>query len=265
MQINISKNKLISLGTGALSVLLIIIFWEVLSRLSLINQALLPSPYNIIKTIYKEFVNGELMSDSGQSVKRVIIGFAIGSSLGLLFGLTAALKKQVGNAIRPIVEFIRPIPPLAWIPLSVLWFGLGESSAYFLISLGAFFPVFSNSFLGISLVERGTVEVAECHGASKRLLFYKIILPQSLPSIFTGLRTGLGVAWMIVITAELTGVQSGLGYYIQLSRVQLNGEQVLAGMVIIGVIGYILDYIMKVISKRLMPWRGRGKEIGYGE
>ncbi|MBK8483879.1 MAG: ABC transporter permease [Saprospiraceae bacterium] len=234
-------------------------------QIFLTNQNLLPPPSAVANTVFNGIFHDQFISDSYFSIKRVIIGYFIGGTLGLILGLLSGLKKQTNDVLRPIIEFIRPIPPIAWIPLALLWFGFGDPPAYFLVALGAFFPIFSNAFLGITLVERGTVEVARCHGASKQFLFKKIILPQTLPSIFTGLRTGLGVAWMVVITAELVGAQSGLGYLIQISRAQLQGERVIAGMVLIGVIGFTLDYLMKMISERIMPWKKYGKGINYGE
>lgn len=260
---NVTKIK--SVTTSAMSLLIFLIIWELLSRYFLTNQNLLPPPSVVANTVFNGIFHGQFVSDSYFSIKRVIIGYFIGGSLGLALGLISGLKNQTNNILRPIIEFIRPIPPIAWIPLALLWFGFGDPPAYFLVALGAFFPIFSNAFLGVTLVDRGTIEVARCHGATKQLLFKKIILPQTLPSIFTGLRTGLGVAWMVVITAELVGAQSGLGYLIQISRAQLQGERVIAGMVLIGVIGYTLDYLMKIISEMVMPWKGHGREANYGE
>lgn len=236
--------------------------WQLFSTLGLLNENLLPGPIAVIKEIYKGITSGPLFNDILNSLRRVIFGFIVGGFLGVVIGLVCALKKTAGNLIKPIVEILRPIPPIAWIPLSILWFGFGEPSAYFLVSLGAFFPIFSSTFLGISQVNPGTVEIAKCHGADKELLFWKIIMPQATPSIFTGLKTGLGVSWMIVITAELVGVQNGLGYFIQVSRAQLQTEQVVAGMVIIGLVGLLLNFILTLIGRKLMPWKWREQKIG---
>jgi NitT/TauT family transport system permease protein/sulfonate transport system permease protein len=254
-----------SLVWNIVSIVCFLLIWEICSDLNFINTNFLPSPKVIGQTIYKGLQTGVIMSDSLSSLRRVILGYLLGSLLGILFGLMCSFSKRIGNIIKPIVELIRPIPPIAWIPLSILWFGYGEPSAYFLVSLGAFFPLFSNTFLGISLVNNGTVEVAKCHGASNILIFWKIILPQALPSIFTGLKTGLGVSWMIVITAELVGIQNGLGYFIQVSRAQLETEQVISGMIIIGIIGYLLNVSLSVIGKKIMPWLEREAKISYYE
>lgn len=239
-----------------------LLLWQLFSSLNLLNENLLPGPLVVLRKIFRGIVSGPLLNDIFNSLRRVILGFFLGSILGIAIGLICSLRKLAGNFLRPVIEFIRPIPPIAWIPLSILWFGFGEPSAYFLVSLGAFFPAFNGTYLGISQVSPGTVEVAKCHGVDRSFLFWKIILPQSLPSIFSGLRIGLGVSWMIVITAELVGVQNGLGYFIQVSRAQLQTEQVIAGMVIIGAVGLLLSLTLSVIAKLAMPWKRRELKIG---
>ncbi|MGH9969617.1 MAG: ABC transporter permease [Pyrinomonadaceae bacterium] len=246
---------------GVLAIILIAVLWEALSRASLINPNIIPPLSVVIETIFKETTQGRLVSDALHSLRRVLVGFGISAVLAISLGILAALMKYVGDLVRPIVDLIRPIPPIAWIPIALLWFGFGDPPAYFLVGLGAFFPIFTNAYLGVSLVEQETVEVALCHGASRQLLFREVILPQALPLIFVGLRTGLGVAWMVVITAELVGAQSGLGYMIQISRAQLQAEQVVAGMVVIGLIGFGLNRIMIMLARWFMPWRERGKSL----
>lgn len=237
-----------------LSVAIILTLWEVLSKINLLNENLFPAFSIVLKAMFQGLMTGELVNDTIQSVRRVLIGYLLGSATGLILGFTSAMYRRFGDFLVAPIEFLRPIPPIAWIPISILWFGAGEPSAFFLVSLGAFFPIFTNSFLGVSQVQTGTLEVAVCHGASKPFIFNKIILPQALPSVFSGLQTGLGVAWMIVITAELVGVQSGLGYFIQISRAQLQIDNVIAGMGMIGLIGYGLNQLLKLIGKRVMPW-----------
>lgn len=242
--------------------ILFLLIWQGLSFAKLINENLLPPPITIIKAMYEGFASSHgLIIDSFQSVKRVLFGYCLGSIIGLCLGFLCSLNKNIERFIVVPIEIIRPIPPIAWIPISILWFGSGELSAYFLIALGAFYPVFTNSILGVYAVQQGTVDVAECHGASGGFIFRKIILPQALPSIFSGLQTGLGIAWMIVITAELVGVQSGLGYFIQVSRAQLQIENVVGGMFIIGIIGFLLNILLKRISQKCMPWQFRLKNL----
>jgi ABC-type nitrate/sulfonate/bicarbonate transport system permease component len=251
----------ISIFRRAVVITSLMVVWEALSRIGLINPNILPSFTATICSIFKGITQGVMLNDAFQSLRRVLIGYSIAGTLALFLGTISGLSKSFRDIIQPLVNFIRPIPPIAWIPIALMWFGFGDPPAYFLVGLGAFFPIFSNAFLGVSLVERGPVEVGICHRASRQLLFWKIILPQALPSIFTGLRTGLGVAWMVVITAELVGAQSGLGYLIQVSRAQLQAEQVVAGMGMIGLIGYFLDVFVSTVAKMVMPWRRRGEEL----
>ncbi|PIP86723.1 nitrate ABC transporter permease, partial [Candidatus Campbellbacteria bacterium CG22_combo_CG10-13_8_21_14_all_43_18] len=162
--------------------------------------------------------------------------------------------KWVSRLISPILELLRPIPPIAWIPLAILWFGIGNNPAYFLVFLGAFFPIFSNTYLGVSSVEETYKRAAYSLGATKKEIITDIILPASMPQIFTGLKIGLGVGWMVVIAAELVGAQSGLGYMIQLNRFLLNSPEIITGMITIGVIGFLLNLLITKIEKMTTPW-----------
>jgi NitT/TauT family transport system permease protein len=164
--------------------------------------------------------------------------------------------------LSPLVEIVRPIPPIAWIPLSLLWFGFGNPPAYFLTALGAFFPMMSATHLGFAQTEVSYTRAATSLGIDKRQTFLKVILPQALPSIVSGARVGIGVAWMIVVTAELVGAQSGLGYMIQISRAQLQSELVIGGMLVIGVVGFTLSELVSALEHMLTPWRFRGRETG---
>jgi len=243
---------------GAVSIALFLSLWELLS-------GILPPATIVLQSIWIKTLDGTLIIDSLSSVQRVLIGYLIATILALCLGTLSAVKKNVGDMVRPLVDFLRPIPPIAWIPISLLWFGFGDPPAYFLVGLGAFFPVFSNTLLGVGMIKSETIDVARIHGASSKLIFWKVMFPQALPLVFSGLRTGLGVAWMVVITAELVGTQSGLGYMIQLSRAQLQSEYVVAGMVVIGIIGLALDRLAALFAKLLMPWRSRGTELSRGE
>lgn len=248
---------------GLLSISVVIASWELLTRLSLVKSTLLPPFSSVLVTILEDTIKGPLLVDTAVSLKRVLVGYSISAFAALLMGIGSAFNRTFSDLIRPIVSFVKPIPPLAWIPLAILWFGQGDPPAYFLVGLGGFFPIFANTFLGMSLVEQGTIKVARCHGATGRLLFFKVILPQSLPSIFSGLRTGLGVAWMVVITAELVGAQSGLGYMIQVSRALLQSERVIAGMIVIGLTGYGLDRLIRWAASVSLRWRNQ--EGGTGD
>ena len=159
----------------------------------------------------------------------------------------------------PLVQLLRPIPPIAYIPLAILWFGLGNPPAFFLISLGAFFPVLMNTIAGVRNVDAIYVRAAQNLGAPGRTLFWRVLFPAAMPSILAGMRVGVGVAFIVVIVAEMIAVNSGLGYRILEAREYFWSDKILAGMISIGVIGLGIDTVMARINDRLLRWH-RGLE-----
>lgn len=234
--------------------LALIALWQLLSHFKLLNEYLLPSPINVFKAFLRLAKSGELFMDLIDSVRRVLIGFLMASLLGLLLGTVSAYFQKVSDALTPLLEFLRPIPPIAWIPIAILWFGLGDKPAYFIVFVGAFFPIFINSYWGIRDSRIMHLNVARNFGASRFIILTDILLPGSLPRILHGLRIGLGLAWTSVISAELVGAQSGLGYMIQLNRIMLKTENIIAGMITIGIAGLIMNFFMLILEKRLTFW-----------
>ena len=165
-------------------------------------------------------------------------------------------SKAVRTIIAPFVEILRPIPPLAWIPIAILWFGIGMKSAGFIIFLGAFFPILLNTISGVMSVDVRLIEAAKVLGAGTRVILMKILTPGSLPFVFAGLRIGLGVGWMTLVAAEFTGVKSGygLGYVIMIARGIQRPDAIMAGMMVIGLIGYLLDTVLRGIESRYLEW-----------
>jgi len=157
----------------------------------------------------------------------------------------------------PIIEIIRPIPPLAWIPLSILWFGIGLKSAVFIIFLGCFFPIVLSTISGVLSVDKVLIDAAKTLGAQEREIFYKVLLPGSFPSIYTGLRIAMGIGWMTLVAAEFTGVKSGygVGYMIMTARDIQRPDYILAGMVTIGLIGFLLDLLLRLCERKSLKWR----------
>ncbi len=161
------------------------------------------------------------------------------------------------DTLTPIVEMIRPIPPLAWVPLAILWFGIGDKSASFIIFLGAFFPILLNTIGGVLSINKRLIESAIILGAKKGALFMKVLIPGAMPSIITGMRIALGIGWMTLVAAEFTGVKSGygLGYMIMTARDIQRPDQIIAGMAVIGAIGYGMDTVIRKIEERVLRWR----------
>jgi NitT/TauT family transport system permease protein len=200
-------------------------------------------------------MTGEILRDAATSLWRVFVGFTIASFFGIGLGLQCGLNARVRTYAAPILEMIRPIPPVAFVPISVLWFGIGNGPAYFLVCLGAFFPIFTNCLAGIDALNPLHRDAAKCLGASRVLMLTDVTIPASMPYVFAGLKTGLGTAWFCVIIAELVGAQSGLGYMIQLNRLTLQSDKVLAGMFAIGIIGFLMNRTMFHLYRLLVPWR----------
>jgi ABC-type nitrate/sulfonate/bicarbonate transport system permease component len=158
------------------------------------------------------------------------------------------------SVVDPVLEFVRPIPPLAWIPLSILWFGIGDTQIVYIIFLAAFFPIVLNSLAGARDVDPYLVRAGLSLGARRWTLFGTVVLPAALPNIFTGVRIGLGIGWMALVAGELVAAPSGLGYMINNARTLFRSDYILLGMVLIGILGLILDYLMRQAARLAMPW-----------
>ncbi len=233
----------------------VVLIWQIGSNLKILNPFIMPSPFEIAKAFFSMLFNGPMLMDITSSIKRVFIGFLFAFLIAVPLGVILGWNKSLSSYFLPGIELIRPIPPIAWIPLAILWFGVSDTSSYFITALASFFPIFVNSFLGAESVEKVHINAALSLGASKGLIITSVLLPSALPYILAGMRIGLGVAWMSVIAAELIAAQSGLGYMIQLHRMLLNTQKVIAGMVAIGIIGFVMNSFMLYLQKKLVPWR----------
>jgi NitT/TauT family transport system permease protein/sulfonate transport system permease protein len=232
----------------------IFIVWELGVRLNWIDPNVLPAPSSILRALIDLAEAGFLWRDVGASVLRVTIGFGFAAATAIALGLALGIWRNAAAYILPVIELIRPISVLAWIPLAILWFGLGDRSAWFIIFLGSFFPIFTNTYLGACSVAPIHMQVAQCFGAGRWLFLRQVLFPTALPYIVAGLRVGLGVGWTCVIAAELIAATSGLGYMIQLARTMIETEKVMAGMIVIGVIGYVMNSAMLYFERKLIRW-----------
>jgi len=235
-------------------VLVLIVLWQAMSTLGFWKSNLLPSPAQVVQAALDMTSSRVLFLDVGASVTRVLCGFIIAAIVGTSLGLLLATYRRAAIPLRNAIELLRPIPPIAWIPLAILWFGIGNSSAIFIVAMGAFFPIFLNTFEAVSNVRVAFIKTACCLGANQRLLLTDVLLPAALPEILVGLRIGLGIAWTTLIAAELIGAQSGLGYMIQLNRLTLQMENVIAGMIVIGLIGVFMNFLIGILQGFVVPW-----------
>lgn len=224
--------------------------------------SLIPPPYEVGLALYDlafggihdDFFSGTLLTHTIASVSRVYGGFALAVAVALPLGLMIGRIDTIRQMFDPMLQILRPIPVTAWLPLAMIIFGIGPGSAIFLVFLGAFYPVLLNTIFGVRAVEPRLFEAASMLGCKGSAQFTRVVLPAALPAIFTGLRLGLGFAWMIIVIGEMTGVPTGLGAIIMEARQLSRTEIVICGMVTIGVAGFISDRIILFIGRRLLSW-----------
>jgi ABC-type nitrate/sulfonate/bicarbonate transport system permease component len=248
-------SKLFLFSRRFILLILLILGWEFASRVLLdkTQATLLPPASGVLNGAIELAVSGELWKHMLDSLRREAVAFmyaSIAIPLGLLMGVFKWLNEQVD----PIIEIFRPIPPIAWIPLSILWFGVGNAQNQFIIFLGIFFPILLNTVDAVRGVEPNLIRAARCLGASGFAVIIKVVLRAAMPQIVTGIRIGLGVGWMALVAAELVGASSGLGFLINDARTVLRTDYILVGMLTIGFIGLTLDRVVRFIAQKTMPW-----------
>jgi len=242
--------------------LLVILIWQGFSSLQVIPSYKLPSPVEIILGFKDLLIVGVppgnlLHNHMLYSLYRVALGYAIAALLAIPLGLLMGWSPMLLRTTRPLFEVVRPIPPLAWIPIAILWFGIGIKSAAFIIFLGAFFPILLNTISGVLSIQPILLEAARTLHAKEKDIFLKVLLPGAVPSIFVGMRIGIGIGWMTLVAAEFTGVKEGygLGYMIMTARDIQRPDEILAGMLVIGVIGLLIDIGLRTAESRMIRWR----------
>jgi ABC-type nitrate/sulfonate/bicarbonate transport system permease component len=235
-----------------------VVIWQLISTLGQrINPQLdvmMPPPTAVLSAAADLLQRGVLLRHVVDSLYRVLLAVGAATLLGVPLGLAMGWSSRFRSAVDPLLEFIRPIPPLAWIPLSILWFGIGDVQIVYIIFLAAFFPIVLNSLAGARDVDTYLVRAGLSLGARPRELFLTVVLPAALPHIFTGMRVGLGIGWMALVAGELVAAPSGLGYMINNARTLFRSDYILLGMVLIGVLGLLLDYLMRQAARFAMPW-----------
>jgi taurine transport system permease protein len=212
----------------------------------------------IVKLVSEGFRNISLWEHIGVSVYRVLSGVVYGSLVGIPLGFAMGLSSVARGIFDPIVEFMRPIPPLALIPLVILWFGIDETAKIFLLFLASLFIMTIAARAGVSSVRISKVHAAYSLGASKMQILRHVILPNALPEIFTGIRTAMGVCWGTVVAAEIVAADKGVGSMIMIAKNFLQTDTVVIGIMIIGIIGYAIEMFMRYLERKLIPWKGKG-------
>ncbi len=240
--------------------LTIIVLWEALAT-SIHNQFILPDIQSVLMVLLSPGTDimgsGSLIENALMSLQRVGLGFLVATCLAVPLGVAMGRLEPLKAALDGMVSALRPVPPLAWVPLALAWLKIGLASIVFIIALGAFFPVLLNTMQGVRGVKKNWIEAITMMGAKEHDLMIRVILPAAAPEIWTGMRIGFGIAWMCVVAAEmLPGTNTGLGYLIMYAYSWGQVQVVIAGMIAIGIIGIGIDRFFVTVERRWLSWRG---------
>jgi len=232
----------------------VVIVWCVMAGRGTLNEIIMPAPSQVIDTVVSLISSGTLWTNLVISVVRVMKGYLIAVALGVTLGILTGLSKHLERITLLAIQIIKPIPPIAWIPLVILWFGIGESGKVFLIFLGSFFNILINVYDGIKQADEKYIEVSKAMETPFFKHVFMLIVPSAAPNIFTGLRIGLSSGWMCVVAAELVSSTTGLGYMIMNARQFGQTDVIIVGMLTIGIIGKIMDSILRKVEKHAIKW-----------
>jgi sulfonate transport system permease protein len=232
----------------------LLVLWQIASTSGWLSTRILPAPLEVAKAAVQLAASGELFTHVKTSALRALSGFALGGGLGLALGLLTGSLRRAETLLDTTIQMVRNIPPLALIPLVILWFGIDETAKLFLVSLGVFFPVYINTFHGIRSVDRGLIEMARAYGLSGWRLYREVILPGALPSILVGVRFSLGLMWVVLIVAETVSANAGIGYMTMNAREFLQTDVVLLGILLYAALGKLADLLARGLERWWLRW-----------
>lgn len=252
-------SRQLTLSAATLAVLLAI--WWAVAALQLVSPLFLPPPGQVLRKLIaiagpQGFMDATLWQHLAASLMRIVIALLAAVLLGVPVGIAMGLSPTVRGILDPLIELYRPVPPLAYLPLMVIWFGIGETSKILLIYLAIFAPVAMSALAGVKSAQQVRIRAAQSLGASRAQVLWLVILPGALPEILTGLRIGLGVGWSTLVAAELIAATRGLGFMVQSAGEFLATDVVLAGIAVIAIIAFLLELGLRALQRRLTPWHG---------
>lgn len=234
---------------------ILLTIWVILEKRGSLNTVIMPAPSKILSTFLTMLKSGMLLNNLLVSLGRVLKGYFIAAILGIVLGILIGLSKHLNRLTDLMIQIIKPIPPIAWIPLVILWFGIGEEGKIFLIFLGGFFTILINVMDGIRQTDKKLIEVSKSMETPFLKHVFLLVIPHSAPNIFTGLRIGLSSCWMCVVAAELVSSTTGLGYMIMNARQFGQTDVVIVGMLTIGVLGKVMDSLLKLVERLVIRWK----------
>lgn len=249
-----SWQKTYPVWVSALSVIVLLIIWELICRAGIVSPLFLPSPTGILSALAAMVAGGEIAASLAASIYRIVLGFVLGSVIGLAVGLftgTSALIDRIGS---PIVNALYPIPKIALLPLFILWLGIGELSKVTIIALGVFFPVAMNTYSGVKNVDPLLIKVAVSFNATRWMTLKKVVLPAALPMIFAGLRLAAGTSLLLLVAAEMIAAQEGIGALILHYGDLMITDRLMAGVIVLSLLGLVFNLLLQWAENRAIPW-----------
>ena len=242
-------------GIGLILPMILLLIWELLARIGVFPPNLLPAPSTIAFTLNHLATTGELLGHISVTLYRIIAGFLIGGLIATVLGALAGYSRLLYDLLDPLLQALRNIPSLAWVPLFILWLGIYETSKIALIAVGVFFPVYLNLMTGVQQVDRKLVEVGKVYRLNQLQLIWRVFLPATLPAYLVGLRSGLGLGWMFVVAAEIMGASRGLGFLLVDGQTTGRPDLIIASIFLFAVLGKLTDALVAAIGKRVLYWQ----------
>lgn len=255
IKVNSEWKKVKGFALGLIIPAVLLIIWEAAVRFSLLDAYVFPSPTTIVQKIIELANEGTLWGHVGITFYRVAVGFLAGTVAAVVIGSVVGYFKWFEQLMDPLIQAFRSIPSLAWVPLFILWMGIGEASKVMLIAVGVFFPIYLNIVSGIQGVDRKLIEVGKIHHFTALQTVRRIIFPASLPSFLVGLRSGVGLGWMFVVASELMGASQGLGYLLVVGQNTYSPELIIASIILFALLGKATDFLLKTLEARALKWQ----------
>ncbi|MFJ9449013.1 ABC transporter permease [Herbaspirillum sp. NPDC101397] len=237
-----------------LSIPVFLAIWQLVAGLELVNPLLFPPPTMVVKAFFDYMLHGDGVTDAGWSIARVVIGYSAGAAVGVVIGVLTGGSAILSGLLTPVFQLLRPIPPIAFVPIVIVWFGLTELGKWFLVFWGVFFTVWLATHMGVQRVTETLVRAAQSLGATRWQLLWTVQLPDALPVIFVGLRTSLSIAFYTLVAAELAGAYAGVAYRLEVTQQNMQIGHMMAGLLVLGFISTVSDRLFQSASRRLLHW-----------